>query len=139
MKEESFGILPLKKEQGNWTIFLIKSRSGGYWGFPKGKSNPGETAQASATRELKEETGLDLDRFLTDEPLIEDYEYSFKGRRISKTVTYFPALVKGSIRLQTEEVIAGKWVPLDQAAVQLTYPESQRLLQILIEILQNVH
>lgn len=136
--EKSFGILPLKKEGEQWQIFLIKSRNGGYWGFPKGKPHAGETPKDSAARELKEETGLDLERFLTEEPLLESYEYSFKGKRVAKTVYYFPALVRGSIRLQAEEIRAGKWMPLDQAASQLTYEETQRLLQLLLEVLQHV-
>lgn len=131
--EESFGILPLRKEKGSWMIFLIKSRSGGYWGFPKGKPNPGETPKESAIRELKEETGLDVDKFLADEPLTESYQYSFKGKQIVKTVYYFPALVSGSIRLQPEEVRAGKWLPLGKAVLELTYEETQRLCQLLLD------
>lgn len=135
--EESFGILPLIKEKGRWMIFLIKSRNSGYWGFPKGKPNPGETPKESAIRELKEETGLDVERFLTDEPLTESYEYSFKGKQIKKTVYYFPALVSGSIRLQAEEVRAGKWLLLDQAVSELTYEETQRLCQLLLDTIPN--
>lgn len=137
MEESSFGVLPLEKSGTEWKIFLIKSKSGGYWGFPKGKPHANESPRQSAIRELKEETGLDLDSFLTEDPLVEKYTYSFKGRQIVKTVSYFPALVSGTVSLQLEEVQAGQWVTFDQAQQLLTYEEAQQILLLIRELLKD--
>lgn len=40
---------------------LLQRRSGsGLWGFPGGAIEPGETVQEAAVREIREETGLDV-------------------------------------------------------------------------------
>lgn len=137
--EESFGILPVKKKgRKGWQVFLIQNRNNGHWGFPKGKANSGESRKDSAIRELKEETGLSIVEFLSDEPFLDHYEYIRGGNRIAKTVYYFPALVQGNIRLQSKEVHAGNWLPIDQAINKLTYQGAKQLCQKLEEILKNV-
>lgn len=139
MEEKSFGIIPVQKAKGKWQVFLIKSRRSGHWGFPKGKPNPGETPADSAIRELKEETGLALERFLTKEPLLEQYEYFFKGKSIAKTVYYFPAIVHGRIRLQSKEVVEGNWFPIQEAVAKITYPGTRQLCEMLYKILAHVN
>ena len=42
-------------------ILLVQSR-GNLWGFPKGTFNDGEDFETCAQRELKEETGIDIDK-----------------------------------------------------------------------------
>lgn len=136
--EESFGILPVKRKGGGWQIFLIQNRNNGHWGFPKGKPNSGESPKDSAMRELKEETGLLVVEFLTEEPFLDHYEYMRGRNRIAKTVYYFPALVQGNIRLQAKEVHAGNWLPIDQAINKLTYQGAKQICQKLLEILHHV-
>lgn len=46
------------------TVLLAERGQGprkGYWSFPGGRIEPGETAADAAVREIKEETGLDVD------------------------------------------------------------------------------
>lgn len=62
-KEESCGIIPLQKISGTWMVFIVQHKSG-YWGFPKGHIEPGETQQQTASRELFEETGLHIEKYL---------------------------------------------------------------------------
>jgi 8-oxo-dGTP diphosphatase len=48
----------------NGEVLLIKRGNElgkGYWSFPGGKTEAGELAQACAIRELREETGLDVE------------------------------------------------------------------------------
>lgn len=136
IKEQSFGVIPLTNERGQWEVFLIQHKGSRYWGFPKGHGEPGETPEESARRELKEETNLDIIQLLRNEPLIEQYIFSKERRRVSKTVSYFVARVGGKVQLQQEEISNGKWVPLSDAHNQVTHKEGKNILIEVEKILQ---
>jgi len=136
IKEESFGIIPLKQEEGTWFVLLILHIGGRHWAFPKGHSNEGETAKQAALRELQEETGLIVERFLQEEPLTENYSFHRAHQEVvSKTVQYFPAVVAGEIRLQKEEIRDAKWIPLKDALRHLTFKEARWMCQELMKTL----
>ncbi|MBA3722126.1 MAG: NUDIX domain-containing protein [Parachlamydiaceae bacterium] len=127
MREFSYGIIPLKVLPNvGWEVLLIQHHSG-YWSFPKGHPDEGETPQQTAARELEEETGLQVEAFLSDEPFSENYTFFFQKTRIFKTVAYFLAKVKGKVVLQKEEVSDSRWVPLDQATQYITFKEGKDL------------
>ena len=128
-QEESFGIVPLSYENGGWRVFLVQHYRGStYWGFPKGHAEPGESPQQAALRELKEETNLGWVRWISTEPFVEQYSFSFEGKPIRKQVTYFAAEVSGTVALQPQEIQAGMWVSIAEARHQLTYPEGKSIL-----------
>lgn len=129
VEEESFGIIPLKKEDDQWKVLLIMHRGGRHWAFPKGHGDPGETPLQSAHRELKEETGLEVEKLLQEAPLIEKYQFYRKKEVVVKTVQYFPAIVFGTLKLQAEEIRAAKWVPLKDAVPFLTFSEAKAMCQ----------
>ncbi len=52
------GVIIYNKKTNN--ILIVQSR-GNLWGFPKGSFEEGEEFQTCAVRELKEETGIDVD------------------------------------------------------------------------------
>lgn len=135
--EESFGIVPLVKKQGHWSVFLIQHRKAGYWGFPKGHAEPGELPQEAARRELKEETNLDIVRFLRQEPLLEKYRFFKAGKPIDKQVSYFIAEVTGKVKLQAHEISDGLWVSLSDATQKITHKEGKEILSSVIKILPD--
>ena|SRR3989344_8659467 len=128
MQEESYGVIPLSKEKGYWEVFLIQHKENGYWGFPKGHGELDEGAKEAAFRELKEETNLELDSLIQEEPLLEQYSFIKEKQRVFKTVYYFVATVKGEVRLQVQEIYDGKWLPLTEAHQQLTHKEGKAIL-----------
>lgn len=132
-QEQSFGIIPLKRESGTWYVLVILHQGSRHWAFPKGRGNPGETPLESATRELKEETGLDIEKILYDTPLVEKYHFYRKRENVTKTVHYFPALVHGQLKFQEEEIKDGKWVPLKEAVRHLTFKAAQEMCHQLIQ------
>lgn len=127
-QDESFGVIPLSKERGQWEVFLIQHNRSGYWGFPKGHAESNETPQEAAFRELKEETNLELIHLLQQEPLMEQYTFMMEGRKVFKRVFYFIAEVGGTIELQKKEIHDGKWVFLSEALAQVTHQEGRTLL-----------
>ena len=58
--EKSCGGIVYRKFHGNTEILLIKHIKSGYWSFPKGHVENGETEEETAKREIKEETGIDV-------------------------------------------------------------------------------
>ncbi len=135
-QEESFGIVPFSKHRDEWEVFLIQHRGGRYWGFPKGHAEPNETPLQAASRELKEETGLDCIRILSDEPLQEQYWFQIEGQRVFKKVTYFVAEVRGTVHLQESEINDGIWVPLSLAIDKVTHSEGKAILAEAIKLLK---
>ena len=133
--EESFGIIPLSHKSGRWEVFLIQHHRGHYWGFPKGHAEPGETSEETALRELKEETHLDVVRFLSQEPFIEQYQFLVEGKKISKRVSYFAAEVSGAVRLQLQEIQDGIWLPIPEALDKVTHREGKSILSQVAKIL----
>lgn len=140
MKCTSAGIVALSKEDGHeWKVLLIHHR--GYekfWSCPKGHIEPQETEAQAAQRELKEETNLDIVRFLQQEPIIEEFCYTKNERSISKKVAYFVAEVTGELIIQDEEEIAGsKWVSLPEALELIAHPTGRETIRAVQEILES--
>ena len=119
--DQSYGVVPLRKVNGEWNVLLIQHGSAKYWGFPKGHAEEGESPVEAAVRELKEETDLDVVRLLSESVLEEHYQFTWRGKRISKTVWFFVAEVTGEVKLQAAEVSDSRWVSLASAEEHLTY------------------
>ena len=135
MREQSFGIIPLKKENSSWMVFLVLLKKGGHWGFPKGHANLGETPLETAKRELQEETGLLVEEVLHNEPIVESYQFYKEKTLVLKEVSYFLSRVKGEIQLQEIEIQEGKWVFLEKALEILTFPEGREVCRKVIKML----
>lgn len=96
------------------------------WTLPKGTPEPGETREATAIREVGEESGLVV-RIV--KPL-ESIQYRFvqHGTRIHKTVHYYlMEAVGGDLARHDHEFEQVRWVPFDQAPGLLTF-ETERAL-----------
>lgn len=136
-KESSYGIVPLRIHHNDWQVLLIQHHAG-HWAFPKGHADLGETPQQTAERELKEETGLTIQRLLSPDPLIENYFFTFQGQRISKTVRYFLALVQGEVVIQECEIKDSQWLSLPDSCERMTFKESKRLCLQVSEFLKTL-
>jgi len=95
-------------------ILLIFRR--GKWDLPKGKLDPGETLEACALREVREETGLSQLESGAELPTTY-HTYTEFGKHILKESHWFRMLARGAEPLvpQTEEGITEiSWVAKDQ-------------------------
>ena len=132
----SYGIIPVKKQDGLWETFLVRLLQG-HWGWPKGHPEGSEEPKQTAVRELFEETGLSIKKFYDIDPFIEEYSFSGKSGPIRKRVCYWIAEVEGEAILQEKELLDGKWVPLNVVPQFLTFKEPLKLLDRLILFLNS--
>jgi 8-oxo-dGTP pyrophosphatase MutT (NUDIX family) len=97
-------------------------------GLPKGGPERGETPEQTATREVREETGITA----KVREALGDVEYWYRrgGRRVFKTVHFFLFdFVSGSTADHDHEVDDARWIPLRDAAESLSYPGERALIE----------
>lgn len=136
-KDNSFGIVPLTYRQNFWEVFLVQHLNGAHWGFPKGRAEKGESPKQTAERELFEETGMKVIRYLDHPYLVETYQFNRGGALIDKTARFYPAEVTPEYTLQVKEIAAGKWLPLKDLLSYVTFPEEKQLYLSVIKSLEE--
>ena len=109
-------------------IFITKrpddKHQGGFWEFPGGKVEPGETIEQAMIRELDEEIGIEV----TEQNLFEHLEYDYPDKFLKFdfiTVTSFTGDPYG------REGQQGQWVTIKQLS-NYAFPEAN------VPILQRV-
>lgn len=123
--EKSCGAVVFRKYHGNIELLLIKHVVGGHWSFPKGHVEPGETKEQTALREIKEETGIDVELNTSFREVV---SYSPK-RDTTKDVIYFLGKAKTfQYTPQEEEIAQIKWVEINLAHSILTYDNDKQLV-----------
>ena len=96
------------------------------WTLPKGTPHPGETTEATAIREVGEETGLEVEIIRRFESI--EYTFVQSGTRIYKTVHYFLMVpTGGDLARHDREFEAVRWIDFDEAQSILTF-ETERAL-----------
>lgn len=108
-------------------VLVVHRPSYDDWTFPKGKTDPGETLQATAVREIGEEAGV---RVRLGHPLT---DVSYPISTGIKQVSYWCARVIGQDQetpfVPNKEVDEIRWVRLGAARDLLTYDHDLRLLE----------
>ncbi len=118
-RELSAGGVVVRDASGCLETVAVSPRAG-VLALPKGHLEPGESLEAAATREVREETGLsaEVGRRLGEVR----YWYSLDGERIRKTVVFFVFRYRsGSVEDHDDEVLSAAWIPLEEAADLLSY------------------
>ncbi|HEY0157174.1 MAG TPA: NUDIX hydrolase [Thermoanaerobaculia bacterium] len=130
--EHSSGGAVITMRGGAAHVALIATRNMTRWGLPKGAVIEGETSEAAALREVREETGLEA-RIV--KPL-DTIEYFFRAgdTLIQKRVDfYLMEYVAGELEPQLSEVDAVEWVELSAALQRASFESERKLLQMALQ------
>ena len=103
-------------------------------GLPKGGARHGETAEETAAREVREETGITV----TVGPRLGQVDYTYRrgGRPIAKTVHFYLCwFEEGDTADHDHEVDDARWMPLAEARRRLSYPGERRMIEEALSVL----
>ena len=116
----------LRRFRGREFFAVVRVKGGAVVTLPKGHPEPGESAVEAATREVREETGLEARPIERAGDV--RYFYVRHGERVLKVVTFFLFRHRsGSVRNHDHEVDGAEWVPLDEAPTRLSYAGERKL------------
>ncbi len=137
MNEISSGALIFRKSPKRGIVWLILHNSLGHWDFSKGNIKKGETVAQAATRETKEEAGINDLHFIAGFQEQISYSYKDGDNLISKKVHFHLAETKiKDIKLSREHDGFG-WVAENEALSALTFSNSKNLLQKASDVLRK--
>jgi len=97
-------------------VLLVHRSKYDDWTFPKGKTEPGESDEACALREVEEETGF---RCQLGTELASTQYTDSRGR--PKVVRYWRMSVQEGVFVPNREVDEIAWLALEPAAERLSY------------------
>ena len=125
-REFSAGGVLVRRLRGRWMLAAIRpaGKPDGLWALPKGRIDAGEDPEATALREVAEETGAHGSSVAKLGDI--RYVYTFRGERIFKVVSFYLVRYRGG-RLGDvpaafrHEIADTRWLPLDEAPRLLAY------------------
>ena len=110
-------------------VLLLRRVGEGTWCFPKGHIESGESPQAAAAREIREECGLDVEIGRRVAEI--GYTFYFPPEDVNhdKRVVYFLANPIGGVVKLEDRFDASRWVPPERAFHMLPYPNDKTVLR----------
>lgn len=119
---QGLSVLVLRRAEG--------TRCTGAWEIVHGRLDPGERPEEAAVREVREETGLAIDRLynLTCQPF-----YLHRLSTVQMAVVFVAFVGKGEVALGPEHD-QWEWMAPDQAMAILSWPRSISALRDLVQV-----
>lgn len=134
----SAGGVVFRGDNANREVLLCGRSGDGLWCLPKGTPERGESMEQTALREVREETGVEVET----EGVVGDIRYWFsrpqEGVRYYKTVRHFLFRpVGGDTSKHDHEFDEVRWFPIDEALRLMTYRNEGRILRQAIEMAET--
>jgi 8-oxo-dGTP pyrophosphatase MutT (NUDIX family) len=141
-REFSAGGVLVRRLKGDWVMAAIRpaGKDPGVWALPKGIIGDGERPEATALREVEEETGVESK--LVGKLGDIRYVSTWAGERVFKVVSFY-LLRYSRGRLgdlppaNAHEVAEARWLPLDKAPRLLAYKGEREMAEKAIEALDE--
>jgi 8-oxo-dGTP pyrophosphatase MutT (NUDIX family) len=138
-REASAGGVVIRENAGSWEVAVIRPHGRALWALPKGHVDPGETPEQTATREVREETGLTASLVSSLGEI--RYVYQFRGQRIFKRVHFFLfryeagelGVLPPGPRVEVDET---RWVPLAHLVPMLGYKGEKSIAARAVKLLR---
>jgi len=119
--DHSYGVVPVYLGDSE-PLFLLMKQHNGFWSFPKGHPETGETGQETALREFNEEAGISECTLLDLPPISIHYSFNRGDDVHNKTVTLFGATVPSQeVAMQANEIQEYAWLPYEEARTRFHY------------------
>ena len=127
--EKSCGAVVFTREEGVVKYVIICSTEG-FYGYPKGHVEAGETEEQTALREIKEETGLEV-TLLSDFRTEDSHALVREDRPdVMKHIVYFLAEYSGQqLQAQDSEVSRIALMTYEEAMDSFQFESSRRILR----------
>jgi 8-oxo-dGTP pyrophosphatase MutT (NUDIX family) len=141
-REFSAGGVLVRRFRGRWWLAAIRpgGRPEGIWALPKGNVDAEESAEATAVREVAEETGVES----VSAGKLGDvrYVYTRAGNRIFKVVSFYLLRYRrgriGDVPPQfRHEVDEVRWLPLEEASRLLSYQGEREMAEKALAVLNG--
>ena len=141
-REFSAGGVLVRRLRGRWWLAAIRpgGKQAGVWALPKGNVGRGEAPEATAIREVAEETGVEA--IATGKLGDVRYVYTRRGSRVFKVVSFYLLRYRrgrlGNLperfRHEVEEV---RWLPLEEAPRLLAYKGEREMAEKALAVLAD--
>lgn len=127
IKKKSVGFIVFRRK-GRAREYLVLHYGAGHWDFVKGGAEEGEDELATATRELREETGIKQIR--VESGFKEKIKYFYREGKelVFKEVVFLLGEAKTARVKLSFEHTEFKWLPFEEARSQLSFKTARDVL-----------
>jgi 8-oxo-dGTP diphosphatase len=128
----SAGGVAFRKHRGRIEVAIISVGDKARWQLPKGIVDKGETAETAASREVREEAGIETELVEQIDKIEYWYYAEERGERIRfhKFVYFYLLRYKsGDVRDHDHEVNEARWEEIDEAHRMLAFASEKKVVE----------
>ena len=129
-------VFVIRPRPAGWRVLVLQrsldTRCPTAWEAVHGRIEPGEEPEMAAVREVREETGLPVERLynVTIAPF-----YLHKLRTVQLAVVFAAFVGEGSDVTLGPEHQAYEWLPVEEALVRFVWPRERSSLREIVQLL----